>query len=253
MSKREYLKEKLLEKIDESEKLSIKNIEELSKEEIDDLVNNNVKYCETYFDELPKDIIGEIVNACRPTITCEYKLPDKYDSIINVEFYIEIRFDSHLWSNKYNLRIQFCEFEGITIDDKYLNEIKIFNINWLNFSSSLSIEFFVGDLKKITVVYGKYFNIDVSKFIEQLNSSDHKYEEPKIDLNTSYYGWEKFKNNKWVSFCKKISQEIENGYSKRSEINCFVYHGLIINFRYMRVDYFGGSMGHDIRRVIVNK
>lgn len=58
---KKYFKKKLFEKID---KCIGNDIEMLSKEDIDNLVNDT----KTRFETLPKDIIGEIVNACNSQI-----------------------------------------------------------------------------------------------------------------------------------------------------------------------------------------
>lgn len=76
----DYFQKKLLEKIETC--ISRDEIEKLSEKEIDKFIENNISFKNnTFLDELPKDIIGEIIKKCESSMKVKFKFEFNNDQL----------------------------------------------------------------------------------------------------------------------------------------------------------------------------
>lgn len=176
-SKLDYFKRKLLEKVEKC--ISKDDIEKLSEKDIDDVINDtNLKKYKTYFNKLPKDIINEITSKCKPEISIrDLNMPINPRHPVEFDLIIENRFGSHLlWINFYrNNEIEFTRDNGILFNGAYLSDIASIDIEEEGGYSSMSINFFINEFKKIAIDYGKHFKINIAKFLKQLESNNFEF------------------------------------------------------------------------------
>lgn len=111
INKKDLFKKTLFEKIDKC--ISDDDLEKLSEKEIVELVNDTkFKRFDTFFKNLPKDVVEEIVDKCKPIITVNnLKMPKNPSHPVYFDLYVENRFGPHLlWDVFYkNTKIEFTK------------------------------------------------------------------------------------------------------------------------------------------------